>query len=356
MGFAVGMGLMVRSARVSTLPVRSFMPEVSPELSTPKTASSKSASAELLQEEIASSEGMTMSSATFGTRATCLAVIILPMLAVVAGTIIAWVSGSVHWIHLLMAFVGYMATGMAITIGYHRLFTHKSFRTNRFMTGFWAILGSMAVEGPIVRWVGMHRLHHQHSDHELDPHSPHTHNEEGIKGLLSGLWHSHMGWIMFAVPVDLDRYTPDLRKDKLLMFIDRTFFVWVILGLLIPGFIAWAVTGTIVGGLLGILWGGLIRMFMVHHVTWSVNSACHLWGPQHYVSHDHSRNNAVFGIFAFGEGWHNNHHAFPASARHGLKWWQFDISYIVIRLMSWVGLASDVNVPSAERQAAKAIR
>jgi len=292
--------------------------------------------------------------ATFGTRAACIAVIVLPVLGLLAAIALLWGPG-VQPVHLWLMVGGYVFTGLGITVGYHRLFTHKSFKTNRFMTAFWAILGSSALEGPVLRWVGMHRLHHQHSDHDLDPHSPHLHEGKTMVDMLKGVWHSHMGWIMFACPVDLNKYTPDLRKDKMLLFIDRTFGWWVLLGLIIPGIIAYAVTGTFVGGLLGVLWGGFARIFIVHHITWSINSACHLWGKQHFRSHDESRNNALFGVLGLGEGWHNNHHAFPASARHGLRWYQFDLSWMVIKGMSLIGLAHDLNVPSKERQAAKAV-
>lgn len=294
-----------------------------------------------------------MADATFGSRLQCIMVIALPIIGLIAGIIMLWGPG-IQPIHLALMLGGYILTGHGITIGYHRLFTHKSFKTSRFMTFIIALLGTMAWEGPIMRWVGTHRMHHQHSDNPLDPHSPHTHGDHALS-FWKGLWHSHMGWIMFSTPAELSKYTPDLRKDKMLVWFDRFFLPIALLGLVIPGLIAWAVTGTLMGGLLGFIWGGLVRVFLVHHITWSVNSACHLWGAQHFKSHDHSRNNAVFGVLAFGEGWHNNHHAFPASARHGLKWYQFDSSYLVIRAMKAVGLASDVIVPSAQRQAEKAI-
>jgi stearoyl-CoA desaturase (delta-9 desaturase) len=157
-------------------------------------------------------------------------------------------------------------------------------------------------------------------------------------------------------PENLEKYVPDLQKDPLVRFISKTFFVWTLLGLIIPAAIGGLVTGTWMGVLLGFLWGGLARIFLVHHVTWSVNSVCHLWGSRPFRSHDHSRNNALFGILAFGEGWHNNHHAFPASAKHGLRPWQFDLSYTVIRALELVGLARDVRVPTPERQEAKLAR
>jgi stearoyl-CoA desaturase (delta-9 desaturase) len=166
-----------------------------------------------------------------------------------------------------------------------------------------------------------------------------------------------MGWFFKPEPRNLiSRYVPDLEKDAVTRLVSKTFGLWVLLSLLVPGVIAWGVTGSWGGGLLGVLWGGLVRAFLVHHITWSVNSVCHLWGRRPFRSHDLSRNNLIFGVLAFGEGWHNNHHAFPTSARHGLWWWQVDMSYLVIRAMELVGLARNVRVPARERIAAKLAR
>ena len=208
----------------------------------------------------------------------------------------------------------------------------------------------MAVEGSLFHWVALHRRHHQHSDRPGDPHSPHLHGE-GIRGLLRGLWHAHLGWIFQPDPPDLDRYFKDLQQSRLLRVVSALFPVWVALGLLLPGVLGGVITGTWGGVWTGLIWGGLVRVFLVHHVTWSVNSVCHLWGFQPYQSADESRNNFLFGVLAMGEGFHNTHHAFPTSARHGLRWWQPDVSYYVIRVLSWLGLAWDVKVPSKEAQA-----
>jgi len=272
----------------------------------------------------------------------------LPVLGVLAAIVLTWGWG-VQPVHIALLVGGYLATGLGITIGYHRLFTHKSFSTGPVITALLAILGSMATEGRVIRWVGTHRMHHQFSDDHDDPHSP-THHGGGALGVLKGLWFAHMGWIFKSDPAEgFERYTPDLSKSRLLRTIDRLFPLWVALGLVIPGLIAWAVTGTVVGGLLGVLWGGLVRTFVVHHVTWSINSVCHVWGARPYDSHDESRNNVLFGFVGMGEGWHNNHHAFPTSARHGLEWWQFDLSYVIIKGLSYVGLTWDVRTPGQER-------
>jgi stearoyl-CoA desaturase (Delta-9 desaturase) len=279
--------------------------------------------------------------------------IVVPLIGLAAAVVMLWGWG-ISWIHLVLLIGGYLLTGHGVTVGYHRLFTHKSFETGPIVKAVLGVLGSMSVEGSIVKWVATHRMHHQHSDREQDPHSPH-HEGEGIRGYLLGIWHSHMGWFFRADPPNLNKYVKDLTSDRLVMAISRLFPLWMLLGLALPGLIGWAVTGSLIGGLLGVLWGGLVRVLLVHHVTWSINSACHLWGSMPFETHDQSRNNVVFGILAMGEGWHSNHHAFPASARHGLAWWQFDSSYLVIKTLEFLGLARNVRLPSPERVAAKRV-
>jgi len=284
-------------------------------------------------------------------RLTNLVVILVPFGALVWAVALVWGRGF-DWLHLGLFAGMYAATGLGITIGFHRFFTHRSFATSRPVQALLAVLGSMAVEGPLLRWVANHRRHHQHSDREHDPHSPHTYGA-GFWNMTRGLWRAHAGWIFSGSSPDLPRYVGDLRSDPLIRNLSRLFPLWVLLGLLIPGAIAGAITGTWSGAMLGVLWGGLVRVFFVHHVTWSVNSVCHIWGARPLKTSDQSRNNAIFGVLAFGEGWHNNHHAFPNSARHGLRWWQFDMSYLIIRLMRSVGLAWNVKIPPTARIAAK---
>jgi len=284
-------------------------------------------------------------------KLTNLAAIIIPFVGLVAAIAMLWGWGF-SWVHLFILVGMYTATGFGITVGYHRLFTHKSFETNRFIKAMLAVLGSMAVEGPLFKWVAQHRRHHQHSDDTDDPHSPHLHGE-GFKGMLKGLWYSHCGWIFEKDHPRIQQYIPDLMKSRLLQWVSKGFTFWVLLGLLIPTVLGGVLTMTWMGALFGFLWGGLARIFLVHHVTWSINSVCHLWGSQPFRSHDESRNNVVFGVLAMGEGWHNNHHAFPTSARHGLRWWQIDTSYYVIRLMELFGLAWKVRVPAPATLEAK---
>ncbi|HYE63325.1 MAG TPA: acyl-CoA desaturase [Phycisphaerales bacterium] len=302
-----------------------------------------------------------------------LAAVTLPPVGLVWAIIYLWGTG-ITWHAFAIMVIGYVLTAFGVTVGYHRYFTHKSFDcgpVTRFVLG---VLGSMAAEGPVIRWVAMHRRHHQFSDHEGDPHSPHAfkghhhhhrhkpsggdpHEEShhaGLGSVLKGFFHAHMGWFFNALPKDLEeRYAKDLVADPVTRFVSNTFWVWILLSAVLPAVAGWLWVGTWVGAIQGFLWGGLVRLLMVHHVTWSINSVCHLWGSRPFNSHDHSRNNAIMGILAMGEGWHNNHHAFPTSARHGLKWYQFDSSYILIKLMSYVGLAKNVRVPDQARMEAK---
>ncbi len=279
--------------------------------------------------------------------------VVLPFLGLIAAFILMW-SPRFGWINLALLLGGYVITALGITVGYHRLFTHRSFKTSAPMRAILGIMGSMAAQGPILEWCATHRRHHQHTDRPEDPHSPHVHGTE-IGSLLKGMYHSHVGWFFTPGPSEeyMRRYVPDLRKDKVVVWVSKLVGVWTVLGLLIPGAIGLWATHSWMGALLGFLWGGLLRVFLVHHVTWSVNSICHIWGAQPFDTHDESRNNPIFGILSMGEGWHNNHHAFPSSARHGLEWWQLDLSALFIRGLVLLRLASEVKVPTRERIEAK---
>jgi stearoyl-CoA desaturase (Delta-9 desaturase) len=286
-------------------------------------------------------------------RIESLIAVVVPFLGLVAAIYFLWGRGF-SWLQLGLFLGMYCVSILGVTIGFHRLFTHRSFQTFRPIQFILAIAGSMAVEGPLVKWVANHRRHHQMSDRDGDPHSPYEFGT-GILGMLKGLWHAHAGWLFCADQPGLARYVPDLLTDRALMITSRLFGLWVALGLLIPALIGWLVTGSWMGALFGFIWGGLLRVFLVHHVTFSINSICHIWGGRPFRSHDHSANNLVFGILGMGEGWHNNHHAFPTSARHGLKWWQIDVTYLIIWAMSRLGLAWKVHVPSAEAMMAKRV-
>lgn len=235
-----------------------------------------------------------------------------------------WIS----WTELGLFLAFYFLTGLGITIGFHRLLTHRSFEVGPVLKATFLILGSMAVQGRAIDWAANHLKHHAFSDQEGDPHSP-----------LEGFFHAHVGWLFSAPPADRERYAKKLIDDPIISFVDRTFLVWVGLGLLIP---------YLIGGWEGLLWGGFVRIAFVNHVTWAVNSVCHTFGDRPFDIKDMSRNNWIVGLLAFGEGWHHNHHAFPAMAYHGMSWRQFDLSAIVIRLLSKLRLARNVKMPSGD--------
>jgi stearoyl-CoA desaturase (delta-9 desaturase) len=273
-----------------------------------------------------------------------LTAVVVPFIGVVAAPFLLWGWGF-GWVDLGLLLGMYVLTALGVTVGFHRLFTHKSFETNCVVRFGLGVLGSMAIEGSLLKWVALHRRHHQHSDTPDDPHSPHNRRGAGFWAFLRGFWHAHLGWIFAPDPADLNRYVKDLYRSRTVRLVNALFPLWIVLGLLIPAALGGILTARWSGVLLGFVWGGLMRVFLVHHVTWSVNSVCHLWGQQPYPEQDHSRNNFVLGILGLGEGWHNNHHAFPTSARHGLRWWQVDVSYYVIRLLALAGLAWKVRVP-----------
>jgi stearoyl-CoA desaturase (Delta-9 desaturase) len=243
-----------------------------------------------------------------------------------------------HWYDLVAFLAVYIPTGLGITVGFHRLFTHRSFKTGPITRAVLAALGSAAIEGPVVAWVADHRKHHAFSDEEGDPHSPHVDH-----GGLRGLFHAHVGWLFVHDQRALKtRYAPDLLADPVVSFVNRTFVWWVLAGFAVPFAIGFALGGTLMAGLTSLLWGGLIRMLILHHVTYSINSLCHVFGRRDFETGDESRNLAWLALPSFGESWHNNHHAFPTSSVHGLKWWQIDTSSMVIRALERCGLAWDV--------------
>jgi stearoyl-CoA desaturase (delta-9 desaturase) len=251
----------------------------------------------------------------------------------------------------------YLITAFAITVGFHRLLTHRSFATSKPVEYAFAVLGSMAVQGPVIGWVADHRKHHAHTDEEGDPHSPHFGHGEGVRGVLHGLWHAHVGWLFLGQGrAEWERYARDLYEDRGMRFISRHFEWFVLLSLAIPAAAGFAITGTVAGALIGLLWGGLVRIFFVHHVTWSINSVCHFFGTRRFEIDDESTNVFWLALPTLGESWHHNHHAFPRSAVHGLRRWELDPSGLVIRILEKLGLAWNVVRIAPERQAAKARR
>jgi stearoyl-CoA desaturase (delta-9 desaturase) len=263
---------------------------------------------------------------------------------------LAW-GGSLHWQDLLVLAITYTLTGLGITVGFHRLFTHRSFKTTRTMRALLAVLGSMAVEGRLDDWVATHRKHHRFSDHPGDPHSPHVDHAPGWRGELRGLGHAHVGWMFRGKDkANPARYAKDLLADADLRFISRTFPVWVAAGLALPFGLGVALTGSVAGGLTGLLWGGAVRIFLLHHATFSINSLCHVFGRRPFATRDQSHNLAWLAPITFGEAWHNNHHAFPTSARHGMGRQDLDPGAWLIAGLERCHLAWDVVRISPERQ------
>jgi stearoyl-CoA desaturase (delta-9 desaturase) len=258
------------------------------------------------------------------------------------------------WHDLVVFGVSYVLTGLGVTVGLHRLFTHRSFKTSKALRVALAILGSAAIEGPVISWVADHRKHHAFSDEAGDPHSPHVDHGGGLAGTLRGLFHAHVGWLfVHSERGSKRRYAPDLLRDSSIRFVDKTFLLWALLGLAAAFGLGFALGGTVGAGLTGLLWGGAVRMFVLHHVTYSINSLCHTFGRRAFETKDESRNLAWLALPAFGEAWHNNHHAFPTSAVHGLGRWQPDPSAWVITGLERMGLVWDVVRISPERQRAR---
>lgn len=267
-----------------------------------------------------------------------------------------WTGNLLNWQGILILALFYVGVGTGVTVGFHRLLTHRSFKCHRFTKAAFAALGSAAAEGPVIDWVATHRKHHQFSDVEGDPHSPHVDHGSGWLGAIKGLVHAHIGWVFSDMEVaDERRYAKDLLADPWIRFVDRTFLLWVLAGLAAAFGLGVALSGTVAGGLSALLWGGAARIFFVHHATFSINSLCHYFGRQDYDTRDESRNLAWLAIPTWGEAWHNNHHAFPSSYRHGLRRWQVDPAARIIQAMEAVGLAWDVVRVSPERRDRKAL-
>jgi stearoyl-CoA desaturase (delta-9 desaturase) len=282
-------------------------------------------------------------------------VTLLPFLALGAAGWLAW-ERILHWSDIVVFAVFYTLTALGITVGFHRHFTHRAFKARRGVRAVLAALGSAAIEGPVISWVADHRKHHAFSDQHGDPHSPHVDHGVGWRGALRGLAHAHVGWLFIHTHRGSKlRYARDLVEDPLIRSIDRTFVLWVALGLAAPFALGVSIGGSITTGLTGLLWGGLVRVFFLHHVTYSINSLCHFFGRRRFSTGDESRNLAWLALPSMGEAWHNNHHAFPTSAAHGLRPWEIDPSALVIRGLEATGLAWDVVRVGAERQEPKLI-
>lgn len=272
---------------------------------------------------------------------------ILPLL----GTIIAM--GLLPWlrpgsVEMLLALIMWALTlGVGVTVGFHRYFTHRAFEAHPWVRYLLAVLGSMAAQGAVIAWVVTHRRHHEYSDMAGDPHSPQLHGK-GLWNALRGLWHAHSGWLWKHDMPNPLHYSPDLMKDKTILWINRTYYWWVILGFALPTVMGGLILGTWKGVLTSGLWAGFVRIFVSSQLVWSINSICHTFGMRRYPTSEESRNNIWLAIPTFGEAWHNNHHAFPTSAVFGHGWWEIDLGWIVIWALNAVGLVWDVRLPKLQ--------
>jgi stearoyl-CoA desaturase (delta-9 desaturase) len=282
-----------------------------------------------------------------------LGAVIVPFVAFLSAIVLLW-NRIVGPTDLAIALGMYLATGFGVTIGYHRMLTHRAFQTSKPVEYLFAVLGSMAVQGPVINWVADHRKHHAHTDQEGDPHSPHVGAGKGVRGALRGLWHAHIGWLMSEHgQAQRSKYAPDLCEDAGMRRINNYFVSLVGLGFLIPFVLGLGITGTLSGGLTALLWGGLVRIFLLHHVTWSINSVCHFFGRRRFATDDHSTNVFWLALPSLGEAWHHNHHAFPRSAVHGLRRFELDPSAAIIWALEKLGLIWNVVRIAPERQVAR---
>ncbi|RSM91575.1 acyl-CoA desaturase [Kibdelosporangium aridum] len=277
------------------------------------------------------------------------AFLIIPFVALLAAVPLVWGWG-ITWVDLTVAAVFYVVSSLGITVGYHRYFTHGSFKANRPLRIMLAIAGSFAAQGPVITWVADHRRHHAFSDREGDPHSPWLFGTSPL-ALAKGFWHAHMGWLFGRDRTNIDRFAPDLAADPGIRFVDRLFPLWVTLSVLLPAVLGGVITLSWWGALTGFLWAGLARVAFLHHVTWSVNSVCHMIGDRPFTSRDKSANFWPLAILSMGESWHNTHHADPTSARHGVLRGQIDISARLIWVFEKLGWARGVRWPTPQRLA-----
>ena len=285
-------------------------------------------------------------------RRSVLAITLIPFIGFVAAVSVLWGRG-LSLVDAGVAIGFYFFTGLGATIGFHRLFTHQSFVAVRPLKIVLAIAGSMALQGSLIDWVATHRRHHAFSDKQGDPHSPHLDEGEGLVGVVRGLWHAHIGWLVAPERTDNHRWAPDLLKDRDLVRVHRSFPLLTVLTFVLPGLIGLAITRSFWGGVTAFLWGSLARIFFIHHMTWSINSICHFYGKRPFKSSDYSTNNWLLSFISFGESWHNNHHAFPSSAIHGIGRGQIDMAARTISIFQKLGWIKGVKVASAPQLASK---
>ena len=274
-------------------------------------------------------------------------VIGVPFVALVAAVPVVWGWG-LTWTDLIIAVVMYAISGHGVTVGFHRLFTHSSFKAKKALRVVLAIAGSLAVQGPVIRWVADHRKHHRYSDRDGDPHSPWRYGET-VPALIKGMWYAHVGWLYAAEQTSQQQYAPDLLKDRAIVRVSRAFPYLVLVSLLLPAAVGGLVTWSWQGILTAFFWGSLVRIALLHHTTWSINSICHAVGSRPFRSRDRSGNVWWLAVLSMGESWHNLHHSDPTAARHGVLRGQIDSSARIIWVFEKFGWVRDVRWPSRER-------
>jgi stearoyl-CoA desaturase (delta-9 desaturase) len=279
--------------------------------------------------------------------------IVLPFLGTIAAFVLWASSRPPSMPDLGILAVMYVLTSLGITVGFHRHFSHRAFQARPALRAALGILGSMAAQGTLVYWAATHRRHHQFAEQAFDPHSPYVRESGEPFGRLRGFWHSHIGWMLESQMTNTVKFVPDLIRDPLVSRISGLFPIWVILGLLFPAVVSGLATASWMGALSGFLWGGFVRMFLVHHMMWTSGSTAHMFGTSPFETPDKSTNNFLLAVPNLGEAWHNNHHAFPNSARFGLQWWEIDIGGWTIRAFEKLGWAWDVHDPTQDMIAAK---
>jgi stearoyl-CoA desaturase (delta-9 desaturase) len=285
-----------------------------------------------------------------------IAAVIIPFAGVIIAAVLLW-NRLLTPLDLAIFAVTYLASAIGITVGFHRLLTHRAFETRPWLRYTLAVLGSMAIEGSVIDWVADHRKHHTFADEEGDPHSPHTHSAGGIRGMLEGLWHAHVGWLFSEHgQASSRRYARDLVEDPVMRRINRSFPALALLSIALPALAGFALSGgSPTAALTAFIWAGLVRIFLVHHITWSINSICHFFGRRRFDTRDRSTNVFWLALPSLGEAWHHNHHAFPRSAYHGLRWYELDPSGWLILALAKVGLAWDVVTVDRARERAREV-
>ncbi|HXV92672.1 MAG TPA: acyl-CoA desaturase [Pseudonocardia sp.] len=275
------------------------------------------------------------------------AFMVIPLLALAAAVPLAWGWG-LSWLDVGLAAAFYVVSGLGVTVGFHRHFTHGSFKAKRGLRIALAVAGSLALQGGVVSWVADHRRHHAFSDKEGDPHSPWLFGT-GPVAVARGFWHSHMGWLLERDKTNARRFAPDLLADRDIAAVDRRFILLTVVSLGLPALVGGLATWSVWGAVTALFWAGLVRVALLHHITWSINSICHMVGERPFAARDRSANVWWLAVLSFGESWHNLHHADPTCARHGVKRGQVDISARVIRILEKLGWAHSVRWPTPRR-------